>query len=114
MPLQVGYSIRFEDCTSDRTLIKYMTDGMLLREFLGEPDLASYSVSPKPPCSRAVLEPWLKRGIAGCHAPADVCVKGILLHLHPSRACELRMVLDLSWALQSCTTGASPLAAMRR
>lgn len=40
----VGYSIRFEDCTSEKTLIKYMTDGMLLREFLGEPDLASYSV----------------------------------------------------------------------
>lgn len=39
---QVGYSIRFEDCTSDKTTIKYMTDGMLLREFLGEPDLASY------------------------------------------------------------------------
>lgn len=39
---QVGYSIRFEDCTSDRTVIKYMTDGMLLREFLTEPDLASY------------------------------------------------------------------------
>jgi pre-mRNA-splicing factor ATP-dependent RNA helicase DHX16 len=42
LPLQVGYSIRFEDCTSDKTLIKYMTDGMLLREFLGEPDLAGY------------------------------------------------------------------------
>ncbi|XP_048777576.1 pre-mRNA-splicing factor ATP-dependent RNA helicase DHX16-like [Ostrea edulis] len=41
---EVGYSIRFEDCTSERTMIKYMTDGMLLREFLGEPDLASYSV----------------------------------------------------------------------
>ena len=41
---EVGYSIRFEDCTSERTLIKYMTDGMLLQEFLGEPDLASYSV----------------------------------------------------------------------
>ena len=40
----VGYSIRFEDCTSERTKIKYMTDGMLLREFLSEPDLASYSV----------------------------------------------------------------------
>uniref|UniRef100_A0A915ETX1 RNA helicase n=1 Tax=Ditylenchus dipsaci TaxID=166011 RepID=A0A915ETX1_9BILA len=40
----VGYTIRFEDCTSERTLIKYMTDGMLLREFLNEPDLASYSV----------------------------------------------------------------------
>ncbi|XP_024374932.1 pre-mRNA-splicing factor ATP-dependent RNA helicase DEAH1 [Physcomitrium patens] len=41
---EVGYSIRFEDCTSDTTILKYMTDGMLLREFLGEPDLASYSV----------------------------------------------------------------------
>ncbi|KAI1280803.1 Pre-mRNA-splicing factor ATP-dependent RNA helicase DHX16 [Halotydeus destructor] len=41
---EVGYSIRFEDCTSERTVLKYMTDGMLLREFLNEPDLASYSV----------------------------------------------------------------------
>lgn len=41
---EVGYSIRFEDCTSDRTIIKYMTDGMLLREFLSEPDLSGYSV----------------------------------------------------------------------
>lgn len=40
---EVGYSIRFEDCTSDKTQIKYMTDGMLLREFLTEPDLAGYS-----------------------------------------------------------------------
>ncbi|OQV17529.1 putative pre-mRNA-splicing factor ATP-dependent RNA helicase DHX16 [Hypsibius exemplaris] len=41
---EVGYSIRFEDCTSERTVLKYMTDGMLLREFLGEPDMASYCV----------------------------------------------------------------------
>ena len=41
---EVGYQIRFEDCTSDSTIIKYMTDGMLLREFLTEPDLKSYSV----------------------------------------------------------------------
>ncbi|EPS61353.1 hypothetical protein M569_13444, partial [Genlisea aurea] len=41
---EVGYSIRFEDCTSEKTVLKYMTDGMLLREFLGEPDLAAYSV----------------------------------------------------------------------
>ena len=40
--IQVGYCIRFEDCTSERTVLKYMTDGMLLREFLTEPDLASY------------------------------------------------------------------------
>ena len=43
---QVGYSIRFEDCTSERTLIKYMTDGMLLREFLSEPDLGGYRYRP--------------------------------------------------------------------
>ncbi|KAI3724161.1 hypothetical protein L2E82_35929 [Cichorium intybus] len=41
---EVGYSICFEDCTSNKTVLKYMTDGMLLREFHGEPDLASYSV----------------------------------------------------------------------
>jgi pre-mRNA-splicing factor ATP-dependent RNA helicase DHX16 len=40
---EVGYSIRFEDCTSKKTVVKYMTDGMLLREFLNSPDLAAYS-----------------------------------------------------------------------
>ncbi|KAH9047722.1 pre-mRNA splicing factor [Lactarius hengduanensis] len=40
---EVGYSIRFEDATSDKTVLKYMTDGMLLREFLTEPDLAGYA-----------------------------------------------------------------------
>jgi pre-mRNA-splicing factor ATP-dependent RNA helicase DHX38/PRP16 len=39
----VGYSIRFEDQTSDDTLIKYMTDGVLLRESLRDPDLNKYS-----------------------------------------------------------------------
>lgn len=42
MYFKVGYTIRFEDCTTERTKLKYMTDGMLLREFLNEPDLASY------------------------------------------------------------------------
>ncbi|KAL6962436.1 Pre-mRNA-splicing factor ATP-dependent RNA helicase DEAH1 [Sarracenia purpurea var. burkii] len=41
---EVGYSIRFEDCTSEKTVVKYMTDSMLRQEFLGEPDLAGYSV----------------------------------------------------------------------
>lgn len=40
---EVGYAIRFEDNTSDKTVLKYMTDGMLLREFLTEPDLGGYS-----------------------------------------------------------------------
>ncbi|KAK9464958.1 pre-mRNA-splicing factor ATP-dependent RNA helicase prp16 [Lipomyces arxii] len=39
----VGYSIRFEDCTSTETVIKYMTDGVLLRESLQESDLDKYS-----------------------------------------------------------------------
>ncbi|KAJ7456965.1 P-loop containing nucleoside triphosphate hydrolase protein [Mycena latifolia] len=40
---EVGYSIRFEDCTNHKTVLKYMTDGMLLREFLTNPDLTNYS-----------------------------------------------------------------------
>ncbi|KAI4102776.1 MAG: hypothetical protein LQ339_004515 [Xanthoria mediterranea] len=39
----VGYAIRFEDCTSKETSIKYMTDGVLLRESLNESDLERYS-----------------------------------------------------------------------
>ncbi|XP_031492999.1 pre-mRNA-splicing factor ATP-dependent RNA helicase DEAH10-like isoform X1 [Nymphaea colorata] len=41
---KVGYSIRFEDVTSSATRIKYMTDGMLLREALLDPLLSKYSV----------------------------------------------------------------------
>lgn len=41
---EVGYTIRFEDCTSPETRIKYMTDGMLQRECLIDPDLSQYTV----------------------------------------------------------------------
>ncbi|KAF3510131.1 hypothetical protein F2Q69_00009709 [Brassica cretica] len=41
---EVGYAIRFEDCTGPDTLIKYMTDGMLLREILIDENLSQYSV----------------------------------------------------------------------
>ncbi|TNY22825.1 P-loop containing nucleoside triphosphate hydrolase protein [Rhodotorula diobovata] len=40
---QVGYSIRFEDCTSPNTFLKYMTDGMLLREAMNDHMLSRYS-----------------------------------------------------------------------
>ncbi len=33
-PFKVGYAIRVEDVTSEKTIIKYMTDGVLLRESL--------------------------------------------------------------------------------
>lgn len=41
---QVGYTVRFEDLTSDETKIKFLTDGMLLREAIGDPLLHKYSV----------------------------------------------------------------------
>ncbi|XP_015086203.1 pre-mRNA-splicing factor ATP-dependent RNA helicase DEAH10 [Solanum pennellii] len=41
---KVGYAIRFEDVTSGQTKIKYMTDGLLLREALLDPYLSKYSV----------------------------------------------------------------------
>ncbi|XP_073013708.1 pre-mRNA-splicing factor ATP-dependent RNA helicase DEAH10 [Typha latifolia] len=41
---KVGYSIRFEDVTCSSTRIKYMTDGLLLREALLDPLLSRYSI----------------------------------------------------------------------
>lgn len=41
---EVGYSIRFEDCTSAKTVLKYMTDGMLLREGMSDPLLEAYGM----------------------------------------------------------------------
>jgi ATP-dependent RNA helicase DHX33 len=40
----VGYSVRFEDVTTEETKIKYMTDGMLLRESINDPLLQRYTV----------------------------------------------------------------------
>ncbi|KAI3895007.1 hypothetical protein MKW92_036794, partial [Papaver armeniacum] len=42
---EVGYTIRFEDRTNEKkTKIKYLTDGVLLRESLSDPELKQYSV----------------------------------------------------------------------
>merc|ERR1740138_353029 len=41
---EVGCSIRFEECTSSKTIIKFCTDGMLLREAMTDPMLSKYSV----------------------------------------------------------------------
>ena len=48
--MQVGYTIRFEDCTSPETKIKFMTDGMLLRECLIDTGVRPkpYTLSPDP------------------------------------------------------------------
>ena len=39
---EVGCKIRFADETTDDTVIKFMTDGMLLAELQGDPDLREY------------------------------------------------------------------------
>ncbi|KAL6414465.1 pre-mRNA-splicing factor ATP-dependent RNA helicase prp43 [Ilyonectria robusta] len=40
---EVGYSIRFEDMTGPQTILKYMTDGMLLREAMHDHEMSRYS-----------------------------------------------------------------------
>ncbi|XP_063152453.1 probable ATP-dependent RNA helicase DHX40 isoform X3 [Candoia aspera] len=40
----VGYQVRFEECISGETAIKYLTDGCLLRQILADPHLTQYSV----------------------------------------------------------------------
>lgn len=40
---EVGYTIRFEDCTNENTILKFMTDGMLLREAMIDPLMKKYS-----------------------------------------------------------------------
>lgn len=40
---EVGYLIRFENKTSPKTMLKYMTDGMLLREAMDDHNLTRYS-----------------------------------------------------------------------
>jgi pre-mRNA-splicing factor ATP-dependent RNA helicase DHX15/PRP43 len=41
---EVGYSIRFAENSGPKTILKYMTDGMLLREAMTDHDLTRYSV----------------------------------------------------------------------
>lgn len=40
----VGYCVRFEDVTSSQTKIKYLTDGMMVREAMSDEYLTNYSV----------------------------------------------------------------------
>lgn len=40
----MGYTIRFEDKSSQKTVLKYLTDGMLLRESMNDPLLTKYGV----------------------------------------------------------------------
>jgi pre-mRNA-splicing factor ATP-dependent RNA helicase DHX15/PRP43 len=41
---QVGYSVRFDECSSEDTILKYLTDGMLLREAMKHKNLDQYQI----------------------------------------------------------------------
>ena len=41
----MGYSVRFDDSTGPETKLKYMTDGMLLREAIGDSILRRYKIT---------------------------------------------------------------------
>jgi hypothetical protein len=46
---EVGYTVRFSDVsTVGRTKVKYMTDGMLLREAIGDRKLSRLVIRPPP------------------------------------------------------------------
>ena len=65
---EVGYSIRFEDMTGTKTVLKYMTDGMLLREAMADPLLERYAARtagekgrgspPAPPAGERAVGSW--------------------------------------------------------
>jgi ATP-dependent helicase HrpB len=40
---EVGYQIRFENCTSARTKIRFVTEGVLLRQMINDPELRGVS-----------------------------------------------------------------------
>ena len=70
--MQVGYTIRFDDTSSAATRIKYLTDGMLLREALADPLLRRYKAS-RPSTTGPLFRRYIQRCPHKhfCHDPSD-------------------------------------------
>ena len=52
---EVGYTVRFEDVTSERTKLVFMPDGLLQREAMSDPLLSRYSFSPSLNTSYSII-----------------------------------------------------------
>jgi ATP-dependent helicase HrpB len=87
----VGYQVRFEDVSSARTRIRFVTEGVLGRKLVASPDLSGVAV--------VVLDEFHER-----HLPGDVAL-ALVERLRRTRRPDLRVVV------MSATLATAPLAA---
>lgn len=95
----VGYSVRFDEASSEDTLIKYVTDGMLVRELLGDTLLSRYSVlivdeAHERTLRTDLLLTNLKSIQKTRNAPADAKGKGSVAKLNPLKIVIMSATLD--------------------
>lgn len=86
----VGYQVRFEDVSSPRTRLRFLTEGILTRRLLADPKLSSVKV--------VVLDEFHER-----HLPADLAL-ALLRRLQLAERDDLRIVA------MSATLEAAPIA----
>jgi ATP-dependent helicase HrpB len=88
---RIGYQVRFEHVASSRTRVRFVTEGILTRRLVDDPELARVAV--------VVLDEFHER-----HLHADLGL-ALLRKLQATRRPELRIVV------MSATLAAAPLAA---
>jgi ATP-dependent helicase HrpB len=85
---EVGYQVRFENCISNKTRIRYVTEGILLRQILSDPELRGVSA--------VIFDEFHERHLYG-----DITLARSL-HLQQTRP-------DLKIIVMSATLDAAPL-----
>ncbi|PCH40315.1 nucleoside triphosphate hydrolase protein [Wolfiporia cocos MD-104 SS10] len=95
----VGYSVRFNEASSAKTRIKYATDGMLVRELLGDPMLSRYSVviideAHERTLRTDLLITNLKTIQKARNSPKDAKGKGSASQLNPLKIVVMSATLD--------------------
>ena len=95
----VGYSVRFDEAWSADTRIKYVTDGMLVRELLSDPLLSRYSViivdeAHERTLRTDILLANLKTIMRSRNQPSDRKGKGKETALNPLKVVIMSATLD--------------------